>query len=469
MVLVYLVLPNVLGLAIARSAGMERALIDVDFLVLACVEAVLSRRLAAFLLAIAVSLDAAITLAPLFGFDDTAFVAAIPDIGHLPMPYIAAILFVELALSFLMLKLIPRAQERRAKYHTIGAVIFLIVVVSVDLLNGSNSMSTVPVSVVPVNIATSPVLRVALGVANSRNASKLSPELKPIEAATDVLRAELRSSPQSVLGRDSVIVVVLIESLGLFVDSRAVNRLWAPLQQPAIRRRYAVRTGSVPFTGHTTSAELRELCGLQGSHRDVLRRQVPECLPATLAKLGYRTVADHGYSSSLFARNVWYPILGFERLRFRREVKRDVPVAECGTLFRGVCDADMARVVATQIAASRGASSFIYWVTLSSHFPLDRHGAENSSLACADLGSAAGSESTCLIARMISGVIEAVARVALDDTLPPTRFILVGDHSPPFGPEGRMQFVRGRVPFLELVPMARGVAFTGPRSSGAVR
>lgn len=46
-----------------------------------------------------------------------------------------------------------------------------------------------------------------------------------------------------------------------------------------------------------------------------------------------------------------------------------------------------------------------------------------------------------------------MAELAADSMLPPTRFVVVGDHAPAYVRRGRAQaFEAARVPWIELVP-----------------
>jgi hypothetical protein len=49
--------------------------------------------------------------------------------------------------------------------------------------------------------------------------------------------------------------------------------------------------------------------------------------------------------------------------------------------------------------------------------------------------------------------LAAIAQIALDPRLKPTRFVIVGDHSPPYMLRTRRDlFAQKRVPWLELRP-----------------
>lgn len=104
-------------------------------------------------------------------------------------------------------------------------------------------------------------------------------------------------------------------------------------------------------------------------------------------------------------------------------------------------------------SAPAGERRFIYWLTLSSHLPIDRAGAEGSTLDCSQVGVGRRFRDACALMQMHRLVAEEVAAIAVDPALPPTRFVLVGDHPPPFvSRDTRAEFAVDEVPFIELIP-----------------
>jgi len=95
----------------------------------------------------------------------------------------------------------------------------------------------------------------------------------------------------------------------------------------------------------------------------------------------------------------------------------------------------------------------VYWLTLSSHLPVDRAAPEGSTLDCSQIAVGRRFKDICALMRMHRLVAEELAAIATDPALPSTRFIVVGDHPPPFfSRDARSQFVQDEVPFIELVP-----------------
>lgn len=245
------------------------------------------------------------------------------------------------------------------------------------------------------------------------------------------------------------VVVILVEALGAPVSPAARAQFDADWDRPEWRRRYDVQDGLVPYFGATTSGEMRELCG-----RWKLDESVPfgpsECLPQRMRQAGYQTTALHGFGGALFDRRQWWARAGFEHIAFGAEVER-AGARHCGGVFPGACDTDVpAEIDALLKHADR--PQFIYWVTLNSHLPV----IADASLGTADCrlgGAALAAESPllCPLFEVHHRLADAITRMAMDPSLPPTDFLIVGDHMPPFfAREARMRFDPRHVPWILL-------------------
>ena len=62
---------------------------------------------------------------------------------------------------------------------------------------------------------------------------------------------------------------------------------------------------------------------------DTLRK----CLPWKFRKLGYHTIAVHGFTKKMFDREHWFPQIGFQELIFREELAAKLKDV-CGSAFR---------------------------------------------------------------------------------------------------------------------------------------
>lgn len=377
--LAYLVVPNVGFGLLTHFNTAVRAAVDVDYLLLGAIAPWLRPASAAGLYIALLVLDAASSFANVYHFRQTELLLAIPEALRLNAVIVAPVAVLALAIAAVATRLLlstgrgPVPVPRTRSGVLAGAAC---VVAVLDLLSGPNRFALSGVALFPVNVGTSGAFAaVASGYSAlvDRPRARWHQALGPAESAAGFLRvAALESDDTDVLpGR---VALVVVESLGLFVRPDANEALRAPFHGLRMRARYEVRTGSVPFTGSTTRAELRELCGLRGDYRTV-ERDLPSCLPWLLRRRGYRTVAVHGFTKRFFERERWYPKLGFEETLFLEDSALARTSERCGGVFRGVCDHDAARVFARRLQGGPPEERrFVYWLTLNSHLPIARSG-----------------------------------------------------------------------------------------------
>lgn len=406
------------------------------------------------LMTLTLLVDVAFTFAPTFNFGPTEVVAAVEQIRHfsgralvVAVGVIACVMLVAIVLVLLRGKRVS-PPERRMLATLCGT--FALVAVGADILNGSSAIGWRPRTVVPIDVATS------LFASQFRKDLSVPPPIdQPREAASDALRASIAGAAGGAWEGPNKIVLVVVESMG-YPRGAKPSALFAPLMRETLSRRFAIRTGIVPFWGATTGAELRELCGVAMNHFTALQAaSLQSCLPAQLRSLGYESLALHGYNGSLFRRRDWYPRVGFDRIAFREELQAEHRHVECGMVFHGVCDSSFTKIIRNELTRAPVRRQFVYWLTLSSHFPLDpRTG--SSGMPCATLGAVGREEGVCSLWRALWPVIEGMARLAEDPAVPPAWYIIVGDHPPPQLFSDTNLFLQYRVPFIELRPIVRG-------------
>jgi hypothetical protein len=302
------------------------------------------------------------------------------------------------------------------------------------------------VRVLPFKLARSSVLTTAKAAARDFRPLAVKKEGSwRIESGTKLLQRDIEGGK---LARENIVVVV-VESLGEARDSALAGWIQAPLLSDAIRRRYQVGSGNVEFDGSTVFGELRELCGLRGVGmrvNELQASQTQDCLPAKLDERGYATVSVHGVTSAMFGRRNWYPTLGFQRMIFPENWPRANP-RFCNAQFHAICDADAADLVRDELG-SGPQPKFVYWLTAESHLQLND--SLNKDLP-GDCKSLVGD--VCWLVTTQRASLGDVARIALDPLLRPTRFVVVGDHSPPYMLRSKRDlFAERRVPWVELRP-----------------
>ena len=282
------------------------------------------------------------------------------------------------------------------------------------------------------------------------------PPSPPIDSVTGkVVPQLLREDPAEA----TRIVVVLEEALGQSNNPRITDAVLSPLVAEPITSAYDMKRGTVKFVGATLWGEMRELCRKLVNPQDIAAHPefVQGCLPLDLVKRGYKTTAVHGYTKEMFHRDQWLPILGFQKLMFSEEFGNSA--GHCGGMFAGACDTQIATSIRDMLTkTSPEQKQFIYWITLNSHAPVSSETASTSSFDC---GRFAGftSVSGCRTTKVQYETNQAIAKLATTPGLPPTVFIIVGDHAPPLPTlKDREDWNQNYVPWIVLTPKKTSAA-----------
>ncbi|MCA1749392.1 MAG: sulfatase-like hydrolase/transferase [Sphingomonadales bacterium] len=252
------------------------------------------------------------------------------------------------------------------------------------------------------------------------------------------------------------VIVIVVESLGVPRDARVRGMLTAPFDNPAIRARYNVSTGTTPYFGSTTAGEIRELCGRWGEYHGLENRRDDGCLPARLRAAGYDTTAVHSFTGSFFNRAAWYPNIGFDRMIFGQElIERGART--CPGVFPGACDRDVAAMLLDQLRG-KDDPQFLYFLTVNTHLPVlvdPNMGTED----CANFDPTLARD-FAMICRLMQGYRQIASELVTsftDPDLPPSDILIVGDHMPPFYDRAhRDQFSGSHVPWILLEHRAQG-------------
>lgn len=214
----------------------------------------------------------------------------------------------------------------------------------------------------------------------------------------------------SAKGREDVLVITA-ESLGVFKS---------PAEQLAFQRKIAEAIGvpGVQFStetsnGVTIDGEMRVLCRTGFGAVDVSIAKVKQdCLPHVFDRAGYVTAATHAYFGDFYKRTERYPALGFSRVRFLRDGKD----RRCSGAFESGCDDDVLRELLATPAAP-GQWRFLYQMTIETHLP------EPACAGAADPMDAYRCRHLAYF-RKLGAAMKTVDR--------PMRVVIAGDHPPPF-------------------------------------
>ena len=252
------------------------------------------------------------------------------------------------------------------------------------------------------------------------------------------------------------VLFILVESLGYLRDPEQRKVLFSAFDDPALKDRFEVSTGTTSFYGPTAYGEMRELCGVRAYYTVMFKDHPPSCLPSAFAERGYRAVSLHGFTSKFYDRLSWYPKVGFASSYFEGTTQKHYG-RRCGGPFVGLCDVDIAETLSGRLAAAKD-PLFVYWLTLNSHVPVRAD--EATPRHDCTTGGPFGDPEVCVMAEIWEDLFDAVNRLALRN--PETEILLVGDHAPPlWRRNARKQFKTDRVSWIRLTPRGSPIHLAG--------
>lgn len=186
-------------------------------------------------------------------------------------------------------------------------------------------------------------------------------------------------------------VLVIYESLGVPVEPGIIDRLRAGYPEFSIVE--------IPHEGGSTvSAEVRYLCGVNGS-----------IFPSTdcLAK-GPDSLALHGNVLSYFNRYAMYNKMGFSTAIGRHEA---AGLDECRYAYNAVCDSALINMLSAKVS-NNACQGLYYMLTIDSHFPYEKYGGEAKGMF-----------------RDLESLLKVVRTLRI--SYPECQVVIAGDHPPP--------------------------------------
>ncbi len=455
----YIAIPSFLFAALGKHFYMIHPLVNADYILLGVVSPWLPfpALLGSYFLLLLNEII--VNVAPMYNFSIGEFILSFRYIGLLNHKIIGeyeiSILIGSVLMSYFAVKISKINVKKISLRSLLPAVLVLFIsgvgICALDVLNGT---SFIPIkesrAFANVNFAYSGLRRtiLSLNAALQNNQAVFRP-LGPSEIATGSLFDEISHS-ESV--RQENIVLIVIESMGKYLDPQSQSLMLQPIENSAVKQRYSVHIREVPFHGSTIHGEFRELCGVR---LELYGDKLPtHCLPDLYKEKHFETLAFHGFSNQFNARYQWYPKLGFDQIFFAEDLQKLGISKSCGASFTGICDTDvLAQIRSSLIEHNENNPKFLYWMTLNSHLPVSTSEGLDSQLDCSKSKVMSESPTLCTYAHLIDQVISGVAELAMDPALLPTRFILVGDHAPPFKSlEHRGHFSNETVTSIELAP-----------------
>ena len=452
----YLLLPNLAFLLLGKLFFIERELVNTDYLFLWLASPWIARRVNDLLYGLVFILDLALSTESIYHYSTREAIFLLRELFQAtPLLFpaiVAASLVLVAALFFYVSRAASRAPHPRLPRRVmVSVLIFAFAPVVSGVLQMLDRDSPFGPSHRTATVG-SGIMETVSSIWDLTTPALSGPAASATGAASsEVLRDVGQSPPYHV-------VVVLVESQGVLKNAADMNAVFAPLLTSEVKSRYKIRRGTVPFFGATMFGELRTLCRIYAPQATpTYLPGLERCLPHELRRRGYDTVSYHGYARWFYERPAWYPRVGLQRSHFQEDLSEGAPEdAVCGVLLRGLCDTWIEPRVRNEVLNAGTQAKFVYWVTLSSHLPVDFDVANKSAFDCAGTQVLKDHEESCGLARIHNQLYVGIAKMALDPALPPTRFLLVGDHAPPFTMLAeRALYSEDRVPFIQLVPKLR--------------
>jgi hypothetical protein len=463
--LAFLVLPNLpLLLAAGPISLLVRGYIDLDYLLIGLLSLFVPRAVTFCLLLAAIALDFVHAICVTYLFAPAEFFHVMRYGGLLSTTRIGLIL-AAFAITLLLCLAATACTSRRAtgpqrriSFVTVSVLILLLALADLRsarriLLRAADEHSAARITRTP-----------TLGLIYSQmiyhryeRGLRLGGQYA-MPSATSLALNRLGDYPArdiaSPLAQQPNLVLILVESWGLARDLALHRAMVEPYSDPALLARYDVLRGTMPFLGHTTSGEGRELCQ---SHLGAFLTQgtapqLERCVPLRMHRAGYSTLAVHGFSGEFFDRKDWYPKLGFDDIWFHDRLQA-AGLPNCEGPFWGSCDAAVAMWLGERLRRPGNSPMFAYWVTLNSHLPVSKPPDIHSPYSCNVSAITRDDAGVCSWYQLISVVNRSIHDLALTPPGRPTIFVVVGDHAPPFDKDyERSQFSQSEVPYVILLP-----------------
>ncbi len=222
------------------------------------------------------------------------------------------------------------------------------------------------------------------------------------------------------------ILLIVVESWGVMEDDRIQQALLEPLTSRTDNWDW-MKVESVPGNVATVAAELDKLCGLKTRYFDL--KSVVEgfegCLPWRLKGLGFKTVAIHGAAGEVYGRKSWYPRAGFDELVFQESSEWST---HCYS-FPGVCDDEILERYVSRVFLG-DERRFVYWLTLNTHTLYDERDIRSDFFDCRSFQLDENGE-VCRMNKLHAQFFHGLAKVLSSPSMSGVEVLLVGDHSPP--------------------------------------
>ncbi len=409
-------LTNVVLYVLCGYLGLERVVLNIDYILVIICWAFVSKRLASLLWCIVLISDVLLCLRQIFPFFRLQDILYISKFIWISSDYYK--FYVFLLITYLCLGVYILIKSHNHKKMTVC----LIFVSSFLYLSQTFYHQLNPYKK-KIWIESEFVEFIALQHRDFHQS--LRDQSKPLIALTKnpVATDNLRKNFDGITHSQKNVLLVVVESLGYPRDPLILEELLRPLKQNSLLEFNKITKAS--YVSATVDAELRELCKAQTQNFN-LKDNIDgfsNCLPHEFKAKGYETTAMHGALGLMYDRKYWYPRAGFDQTIFQES--KDWKT-RCYS-FPGVCDRELIEGISKQF--NKPNPQFFYWLTLNSHAVYDSRDIYLNRFDCGKFEIPTGSES-CRNLKLQAQFIYYLANLTTKKEMQNTEVIVVGDHTP---------------------------------------
>lgn len=243
------------------------------------------------------------------------------------------------------------------------------------------------------------------------------------------------------------IIFILNESWGSFsIDPQVNKEIIEPLLK--LENVSLINYGENHAGNGTIMAEIREMCSLSSDSPNFKlgdQNKFNDCIPRQLRRQGYFTESYHGADAGMYARNTWYPALGFSHPKFYPDLEN---LERCYS-FPGACDKNILFEIA-ELNKRTNEKQFIYWLTLNSHHPYSEKDIDVYHFDC-KLNKFKNRQEACRNLNLQFQLFNNLATSIKNGNFKNTTIIIVGDHMPPLvSDKEKDSFKKDTVSFIHI-------------------
>ncbi len=243
------------------------------------------------------------------------------------------------------------------------------------------------------------------------------------------------------------ILFILNESWGNFsIDPKINMEVINPLS--SLSNVSLISYGTNKAGNGTIMGEIREMCSLISDSPNFKLgdpEKLKDCIPRQLRRQGYLTMSYHGADSGMYARDAWYPSLGFSHPKFYPDLKN---LERCSS-FPGACDKNIINEI-SELNRNTEGKQFIYWLTLNSHHPYSNKDINTYHFNC-KLDIFNERQEACRNLNLQFQLFNSLASSIKNGNFKNTSIIIVGDHIPPLvSDKDKDSFEKDTVPFIHI-------------------